>query len=67
MSDTHFDESTAPYSDPDTFISLWNAMAPIRRANNVGLFVDVFGRVPTENEIKQGVLSDNSPQPDGDR
>ncbi len=59
MSVTHFDESTAPYSERATFIDLWNAMVPERRRNNTGLFQNTFDRIPTEHEIEQGILPNN--------
>jgi hypothetical protein len=55
MTETDFDEASAPYADQKTFAELWNAMTPDRRRNNVGLFCKAFNRIPTETEIEQGV------------
>jgi len=55
MTDTDFNEADAPYRDKDAFIGIWNSMSPERRRYNVGIFVDILDRTPTEDEIEHGV------------
>jgi hypothetical protein len=38
----------------DSFARMWKSMEEWRRRGNIGLFVQVYGREPTEEEILTG-------------
>jgi len=44
-----------PWYEQEMFTKLWNEMLPFRRKNNVGLFVLIMKRKPTDEEIEHGV------------
>jgi len=60
MTDTDFDETSAPYRDVEKFTNIWNEMTPDRRRSNTGLFVQVFDRPPTIDEIALGIPVTNT-------
>ena len=55
----HFEDTAAPYANKDTFVRLWSNMNIERRRSNIGLFVVIIGREPTEEEIEKGTTLNN--------